>query len=287
MLCVTRNRLAAGFEPQPGRAREVPDGQRGVLLAGVEPGADGRRAEIQLLESAGRMVDVVGAAGEARGVAAELLAERHRHRVLQVRPADLEHRRRTRRPCAQATPTARGPTPRAAPCTEEQREPRRRREHVVRRLSHVDVVVRVNEPVLAARAAEELGGAVREHLVGVHVVRRAGARLVDVDDELVAQARRPALRRPPGRWRRRSRASRRSSATLACAAAFLTRMVAVTRSAGARKPADGEVLDGPRRLDAVVGVGRNGRFTEGIALGPEHGSPGVRLAFSLSCRPHP
>ena len=40
---------------------------------------------------------------------------------------------------------------------------------------------------VAAPSAEELRGAVGQHLVGVHVVRRAGARLVDVDDELVAQ----------------------------------------------------------------------------------------------------
>ena len=37
-------------------------------------------------------------------------------------------------------------------------------------------------------AAENFGGAIGEHLVGVHVVRGARARLVDVDDELVAQA---------------------------------------------------------------------------------------------------
>ena len=41
--------------------------------------------------------------------------------------------------------------------------------------------------VAPARLAEQLRGAVGEHLVRVHVVRRAGARLVDVDDELIAQ----------------------------------------------------------------------------------------------------
>ena len=58
-----------------------------------------------------------------------------------------------------------------------------------------------------------LGGAVREHLVGVHVVRRAGAGLVDVDDELIAVAcRRGSRRRPRRSRRRRARSSRPSVA---------------------------------------------------------------------------
>ena len=69
---------------------------------------------------------------------------------------------------------------------EQQREPGRGREHVVRRLRHVDVIVGMHEAVFAARPAEEFGGTVRDHLVDVHVVRRAGAGLVDVDDELIA-----------------------------------------------------------------------------------------------------
>ncbi len=42
--------------------------------------------------------------------------------------------------------------------------------------------------VHAPREAEVLSSPVGEHLVRVHVVRRAGARLIDVDDELIAQA---------------------------------------------------------------------------------------------------
>ena len=70
---------------------------------------------------------------------------------------------------------------------EEQRQPRGRRKDVVGGLAHVDVIVRVHHGVGAARAAEKLGRAVGEHLVGVHVVRRARAGLVHVDDELIAQ----------------------------------------------------------------------------------------------------
>ena len=48
---------------------------------------------------------------------------------------------------------------------------------------------------VAARAAEQLVRAIREHLVHVHVVRRAGARLIRIDDELLAVLAARALRR--------------------------------------------------------------------------------------------
>ena len=65
------------------------------------------------------------------------------------------------------------------------------------------MIVRVHARVRSARLAQDLGGAVGEHLVGVHVVRGAGAGLVDVDDELIAEAGRRGSRR-----RRRDRARR-------------------------------------------------------------------------------
>ena len=43
-------------------------------------------------------------------------------------------------------------------------------------------------------------------------------------------------------------------------------MVAVTRSAGARRPLIGKVLDGARRLHAVVRVGGNLQLAERIAF---------------------
>ena len=80
----------------------------------------------------------------------------------------------------------------------------RRREHVVRRLAHVDVIVGVHP----------LAGERGDHLVRVHVRRGAGAGLEDVDRELavVRRRRRPRRRRPrSGRpCRRRAGRGRRS-----------------------------------------------------------------------------
>ena len=72
-----------------------------------------------------------------------------------------------------------------------------RREDVVGRLAHVDVVVRVRA----------LAGERRDHLVGVHVRGGARAGLEDVDREL----RRRARRRRPRRRRRAIRSARSPS----------------------------------------------------------------------------
>ncbi len=61
----------------------------------------------------------------------------------------------------------------------------RGREHVVRRLPAVHVVVRVHEALLAALAAHQLACAVGDHLVQVHVGLRAGPRLLDGEREFV------------------------------------------------------------------------------------------------------
>ena len=186
MLCVTRKRLAAGLEAEAGGPRQVLDREGRELLAGVQSRADGGRPQIQFVQPARGVFELVCGPGEAGGVTAELLAERHRHGVLQVRAPDLENGfervgllRQGRRERSGRLHQRR--------MAEQQREPRRRREDVVRGLSHVDVIVRMHDPVLTAGAAEDLRRPVGQHLVRVHVVRRAGARLVDIDDELVAQ----------------------------------------------------------------------------------------------------
>ena len=62
----------------------------GELGVRVEPGADGGAADGELVEPGQRELDALEVGVELRDVAAELLAERERHRVLQVRAADLD-----------------------------------------------------------------------------------------------------------------------------------------------------------------------------------------------------
>ncbi len=126
--------------------------------------------------------------GDHRRVTAELLAEHQRRCVLQMRAADLHD----------IGPVARLVGERVAkadhggnePCDNRfrRRNVHRRRDHVVRRLRHVDVVVRMDR---ALRAGRLVGGAraeIRDHLVHVHVELRAAARHPDVQRELVRMA---------------------------------------------------------------------------------------------------
>ena len=147
------------------------------------------------------------------GVAAELLAEGHRHRVHQVRAAGLDD---VGELLGLALQRAGQPVERRQQVVghlAERRQVDRRREDVVRRLAHVHVVVGMGV----------VAGEVRDHLVGVHVRRGAGAGLEDVDRELVVvlAARRPRRRRR--RSARRASASSRPSSALTRAAAALIR----------------------------------------------------------------
>lgn len=60
-----------------------------------------------------------------------------------------------------------------------------RRECVVGRCAHVDVVVRMNRLLRAHCAAKDLNGTVRDDFVGIHVGLRAGASLPDDEREVV------------------------------------------------------------------------------------------------------
>ena len=112
--------------------------------------------------------------GHLRRVAAELLPERHRHGVHQVGPSRLDDvdeldrlgRERVAEPVERRHEVVVSGLQRG--------EVDRRREHVVRALTEVDVVVRMG-PAVGERA---------DHLVGVHVRRRAGSGLEHVDREL-------------------------------------------------------------------------------------------------------
>ena len=241
MLCVTRKRFAAGAERRARSARSrLRDRARGVVVAGVESGADRRRAEIQLLQ-----LRPTHARHRRRRARCRRRSRRTPGRASSApRPADAcvrpSGRRRTRRPCGASDAASARAASTSAPCAEQQRQARRRREHVVGRLSHVDVIVRMDQRGTRRarrRAARRRGWrAPRWRSCCATCRRRPGRRRRRTD----RGARRRGSRRRPATMASPMRASSRPSATLACAAAFLTRTVAVTRSAGARRPLIGK-----------------------------------------------
>ena len=126
------------------------DPRRVVGMRG-DAGADRRRAHVDLADQPGRLGQPLLVLAEHQRVGAELLAEGHRHRVLQLGAADLQHVGELDgllgEGAAQHGHRSRQPLD-AAPGGELQR----RRIDVVGRLAQVDVLVRVQARVVAARA---------------------------------------------------------------------------------------------------------------------------------------
>ena len=114
----------------------------GELLVGVQPGAGRGAAERDLSDLRERVADPARAEPHLRGVAGELLPERDRNRVHQVRAAGLDDVVELGRLRAAATASSCSSAGSSSfVASSERREVDRRREHVVGGLAHVDVVV--------------------------------------------------------------------------------------------------------------------------------------------------
>ena len=143
--------------------------------------ADGRAAEGELAQRAARLREHDAVMVEHGAPAADLLTERERHGVLQMRAADLHHVAVLR---AQALKRRQQAVDRRQHLLLE-RDARshvhRRREGVVRALRAIDVIVRMHE-----RLPQQRIGAVGDDLVDVHVALRAAARLPHDQGEVLS-----------------------------------------------------------------------------------------------------
>ena len=194
-----------------------------VLRVGVEPGADRRAAERELVQLRQRRARCAAMrVVELRDVAGELLAERERRGVLQVRPADLddvgERRRAWRRACRAASVSAgqqRGARRalRGGDAASPSGTCRSRTATCSRRRSGGSGFFEPSSPPSISIARFAM------HLVDVHVRLRAAAGLPDDEREVVVEAsldhlvgglhdsvrlrlvEHPEVRRSPGRTR--------------------------------------------------------------------------------------
>ncbi len=151
---------------------------------GVQPGPDRRAAERHLAEGVHGAPGALDPVPDLGGVPAEFLAEPDRRGVLEMGATDLEH----------VIELGGLGSQRALEMLEagdqfvldrlDGGEMDRGRDDVVAGLALVDMVVRVNRRLVAFLAAEQLVGAVGDHLVGVHVGGRAGTGLEDIDGKL-------------------------------------------------------------------------------------------------------
>ena len=127
------------------------------------------------------------AAAHRGGVCAHLLTERDGHSVLQMRAPHLEDAAVGRRLFLELR---RETLERGEEVVALFREADldARGEGVIRRLRHIRVIVRRDDVVAPLRLAAQLERAVAEHLVHIHIDRRARAALNRVHGELIDQS---------------------------------------------------------------------------------------------------
>ena len=144
-------------------------------------------AEREFLERGDRLLGAAFSETHLLRVAAEFLAEPDRRRVHQMGATDLDHVVKFRRFGGE----------RGFQFFERRNEALlellgradvdRGWDHVVARLPHVDVIVRVNRIARADRFAGQLAAAVRDHFVRVRVRARAGTGLENVERKMFVE----------------------------------------------------------------------------------------------------
>ena len=120
-----------------------------------------------------------------RHPAGNLLAERQRRGVLQVRTANLDDVAEGLRLLVERRLQDVKLGDKLLANGDYRRHVHRRREDVVRALAFVDVIVRVDLTFHAAHAAQQLARPVRQHFVHVHVALGAGTGLPDSEGKFV------------------------------------------------------------------------------------------------------
>ena len=219
-------------------------------------------AERERLQTRATLHDARARVIDLRAPAAHLLAERQRHRVHQVRASGLDDLADVADAAADDRGQIRERRQQVLLDRQQGAEMNRRRNHVVRALAHVDVIVRMHGD--AGIAARDVG----DHLVGIHVAAGAGAGLEHVDRELRVV---PAF----GDFERR---------LLDCRGARGVEGVEVEIGGRSRpldqaertdelprhaQPADRKVLDRALGLRAPQRVGRDLQLAQAVALAPE------------------
>jgi len=249
--------------------RQLLDRKRGVTGIGGDPGANRGRAEIHLPEQSGGLSQAVDVLLHGAMKRIELLAERHRHRVLQLGAADLEHIGEFDRLGLEGIGELLQ-RPHEGNGREDHGEAQRRRIGIVGRLGHIGVVDRVKKLVLAAPVAQEFQRDIGDDFIDVHIGRSASASLHRIDHELIEEEsilgdeiagaidrigllRRQLLKAPIGA-RRRLLDKRKGADKLGKMPDW---------NAG-----DGEVFDRAQSMDAPVGRRRNFPLAEQVVLAP-------------------
>ena len=178
--------ILGALQAQPGQFAQAHHHARAVLRVGVEAGARGRAANAQLAQAVCAARNALAVAAHSQRIAAKLLPHAHRHRILQMRAAGLQHivkfsrlaRQRVRQRSQHAQQFLQPP---------QAAQPDGRGNRVIGALRHVHMVVRAHQLVVALLSAQQFNCTVGEYLVHIHVVRRARPGLKRIHHKLRLQ----------------------------------------------------------------------------------------------------
>ena len=267
------HRLREGTPDFPGQQRD--HAGREVRMR-IEAGPHRRAAQRHFAQRRLSPPDPIQTQLDLAGIPAELLAEPDRRGVLEVGPADLHHA--VEFACL-------GSQGHVQPGQRRQELPLDHlhrgdvdggRNDVVAGLPQVDVVIGVDQ-LAAARAAEQLGRPIGDHLVRIHIGGGAGPGLENVDREFRIPA---SLNHFPARLPDRLRhllldqterlIHRRSSP--------FDQSQSPYEGPGKPKPADGKIPNRPRSLHAVVGISGHRHLPHRVPFGSRPGPAGSRIS---------
>jgi hypothetical protein len=178
-------RVVGAHEGQTGAVGQLVRHPGAEFRMGVQAGADRGAADRQRMYCRQCCDDGRAGQRELGGVAGEFLAQRQRRGILQMGAADLDDVGEGDRLVGQLRVQRVECRHQRAPDGVGGGHVHGRREHVIRRLAHVHIVVRVQRARLAAVAAHQLRAAVGQHLVHIHIGLRAGAGLPQRQRKLV------------------------------------------------------------------------------------------------------
>ena len=164
--------------------RNLLDGPGREFGVRVDSRAYCRAAQSKLLQTAGSSPDTLDAELDLASIAAEFLAQANRSRVGEVRAADLHDPVKLFSLCGERLVQSLKRREQFPLDRFKRGDVNRRRNHVIARLAHVDVVVRMDS-LAASLFAENFQGSVGDNFVGVHVGGSPGSGLENIHDEFL------------------------------------------------------------------------------------------------------
>ena len=258
------DQVASRHEFDAGDGGEMADYRFGIVLWRVDAGADGGATEIDLAQQIGEFAQAVDVLAHHDGEGAEFGTQTHGHGIHELGAPHLDHvvefdglqqQSLFQRLLA-------GDQFRA---TAQNGEPHGGGIDIVGRLRQVHMVVGIDGGIVAARPAQKLQRDVGDDFVGIHVGGGTGPALQHVDHELAVSAAGDdqIAGRDDGRGNvgfQGSEIAVGHGRRLLGEGQRLDQSGIVTKG----NAGDGEILDRAGRVDAVIGFGGNGHFTDRV-----------------------